>query len=211
MKYLSIVILVAASSAAADVAGKWDVVAVGANGREYKLVMDLSQKEGKWGGNLAGPQGDIQLEEVRFDGKELAYAFSLSQGHFKIKLSLEGESLKGNFTTPDGSLGTMTATRPASAPEITGIWNVSATLADGSQHTLKLNLKKEEGALKGHFILPEGQTIPVTDLKLEGNELSFKTSSDNSAFQVKLVVAGASMKGGYTAGNGSKGTVEATR
>ena len=182
MKYLSIVILVAASAAAADVAGKWDVVAVGANGREYKLVMDLSQKEGKWGGNLAGPQGDIQLEEVRFDGKELAYAFSLSQGQFKIKLSLEGESLKGNFTTPDGSLGTMTA-----------------TLADGSQHTLKLNLKKEEGALKGHFILPEGQTIPVTDLKLDGNELSFKTSSDNSAFQVKLVVAGASMKGGYTA------------
>ncbi|MBK5294917.1 MAG: hypothetical protein JJE04_24965 [Acidobacteriia bacterium] len=206
MKYLSILVLAAASATAADVAGKWDVVAQTASGREYKLALELTDQDGKWSGKMSGPQGDIPLEEVQFNGKELTYSFTLSQGQFKIKLGLEEGALKGSFTTPDETSGTLSATRP-----ITGLWNIAAKLSDGSEHRLKLSLKQEEGLLKGQFILPKGQTIPVTDLKLAGSELTFKTSSGNAAYDIKLTLAGASMKGTFTAGNGASGSVEATR
>ncbi len=158
------------------------------------------------------PQGEVPMEQCQLEGKELSFAFTLNQGQFKVKLSLDEENLKGTFTSPDGASGTLLATRaPAAAESLTGAWNITARDSEGKEHKLRMSLKEEEGSLKGYFILPEGETIPVAELKKEGTELSFKVNSRNSVFHVKLTLAGTSLKGSYSGANGETGQVEATR
>jgi hypothetical protein len=216
MKLLYAAVAFASIAAANDVAGKWDAVAVAPNGREYKIQLEFVNQEGKLGGSMSGPQGSIPLEQVEFNGKELSYGFTIPQGQYKVKLNLEEGTLKGTFTAPDGASGTLSASRaPATAapagPSLAGIWNLTAKDSGGREHKLKLSLKEEEAGLKGHFILSEGETIPVTELKQDGAELTFKVTGRNGLFNVKLAMVGSSLKGTYSGGNGESGQVEGTR
>ncbi|MBM3811903.1 MAG: hypothetical protein FJW20_09740 [Acidimicrobiia bacterium] len=213
MKLTVVLCTLLPAAMAANVAGKWDVTAQASNGREYKLVMELVEKEGKWSGSMSNERGSMPLEEIQVEGDDLRYSFTAGASLIKVKLKREAETLKGDFDSPEGITGTLTASRAVEKekPSLLGLWNVTAKMSDGMQHTVKLKLEEKDGVLTGALVVPDGPVLPLTSLTKEGDGVSFKVGTEEGSFTVKLAMAGAGMKGTYTRGDGRSGEVEAVR
>ncbi len=102
----------AASGGAAGVAGKWKVTAITDSGREMKIDIDLKEEAGKWSGSLITPDGmTIALTEIAATAQDVAFKIPTEMGAFLIKLALDGEGMKGTYTSPDGNSGKLLASR----------------------------------------------------------------------------------------------------
>ena len=87
----------------------------------------------------------------------------------------------------------------------------SAQSSDGTQYKLDLLLKEEGGKLSGTLTTAGGEVLELREVKLEGEELSFKLDTDDGTYSVALKVSENTMKGSYTGPSGETGTVTAKR
>jgi hypothetical protein len=62
----------------------------------------------------------------------------------------------------------------SAAPSVEGIWKWTFTMPDGSQITPKLKLKREDDKLTGTSSFRAGSETPITNLVVQGDELSFQ-------------------------------------
>jgi hypothetical protein len=102
----------APAAAGAGPAGKWKVTAYTDGGREMRLEVDLKEEAGKWTGSLITPDGmTLALNEVAASAQEVSFKIPTEMGTFTIKMALEGEGMKGTYTSPDGANGKLVASR----------------------------------------------------------------------------------------------------
>jgi hypothetical protein len=95
------------------------------------------------------------------------------------------------------------------AADISGKWEVTAQAPNGRATKAELILKEDGGKITGTLGSERG-AVDVAGAKLEGGELTFKLELD-PGFGVKLAVAGESMKGTATAGDGAVWQVTVVR
>ena len=192
--------------------GTWNVTATTASGREYKAQMVLKDEGGKLVGEISGEQGPIALQELKVDGDELSYRIPASGG-VVVKLTVAGAAMNGTFTAADGAAGKVTASRSAAAAKAAGVaghWNCEATSSSGRLYKLQLDLAEEGGKLSGTITRADG-SAPIDDVKLDGNNLSFKIAADGTVYTVKLTVEGQTLKGSYANAAGEGGSVTGGR
>ena len=82
---------------------------------------------------------------------------------------------------------------PAEAPGETspeGIWKWTFTMPDGSHATPKLKLKREEDKLTGTTSFRPGSETPITNLTVNGDELSFQVVRARDDRQIVTRYAG---------------------
>jgi len=96
------------------------------------------------------------------------------------------------------------------AADVTGKWNVTASAPDGREYKMDMDLKSEAGKLTGQMSSPRG-SVPLQDLQLSGDQLTYKLPIGDNAYSVKLTVTGDSMKGAWTAPDGTSGATVAAR
>lgn len=205
-------LLLAAGAYAADVVGKWNVTASSPSGREYKLELVIRNNDGKLSGTISSVQGSVDLQDMQLKGDELTYKIPTGEGGYAIKFTVAGDSMKGTYTSADGTTGPAAATRAAAtAPAgVTGKWKMAAKSNAGRQYDVVLNIASDQGKLSGTLTAPEG-TLPLTDPKLDGDQFSFKLIVDEGSYNIKATLAGDSMKGTYTGPNSETGTLNITR
>src|SRR5262249_41712579 len=63
---------------------------------------------------------------------------------------------------------------PTHSRSLAGIWKWTFTMPDGSQVTPKLELKEEEGQLTGTTRLRHATEAPITNLTVNGSDISFQ-------------------------------------
>jgi hypothetical protein len=98
----------------------------------------------------------------------------------------------------------------AAASDVTGKWAFTAQ-ANGHEYKAELLLRNDGGQLGGTMSNAEG-TTQIQDVKLTGNELSYKiVTGGQEVYEIKLIVSGDTMKGTYAGPNGAAGPVTATR
>jgi hypothetical protein len=97
----------------------------------------------------------------------------------------------------------------AAAADVAGKWNVTATTSSGREYKLELELKNEGGKLTGTMASSEG-SIALEDVQLNGDQLSYKLPA-GAGYAVKFTVAGDSMKGTFSGGDGATGQTTAVR
>lgn len=66
------------------------------------------------------------------------------------------------------------ALAPASAPALEGIWKWTFTMPDGGQVKPRLRLRREAGKLTGTTRFRAGNEESITNLMVQGNEVSFQ-------------------------------------
>jgi hypothetical protein len=75
-------------------------------------------------------------------------------------------------------------------PALEGIWKWTFTMPDGSQVTPKLKLKREDGQFTGTSSFRAGSETPVTNLVVNGNELSFQVVRQRDGREIVTRYAG---------------------
>jgi hypothetical protein len=200
---------------AADVAGTWKMTADAPDGNTYKFDLVVKDAGGKLAGTVVSPQGSIELQQVKFEGNTLTYVMPYEIGPIQMKLVLDGNTLKGSLTIPDGATGAVTGTSAAAAAgggPVTGKWKIGAKSPDGGELKLTLEITEKEGKLAGTLSLDSGDSIPVMDLKADGPKVSFKVPTGDATYDVELTASGNDIKGTYKAvGGGQSGTITGTK
>lgn len=81
-----------------SVDGKWDIVTKSPMG-EQKGVLTLVADGNALTGTMAGPQGDVELQDGKIDGDELSWVADIPTPPIKLEVTakVEGDSISGSM------------------------------------------------------------------------------------------------------------------
>jgi hypothetical protein len=75
-------------------------------------------------------------------------------------------------------------------PKIEGTWKWTFNMPDGTKAEPKARIKREGGALTGTSIPRPGMSVPITDLKVEGDKISWAVVRDTNGRKVTTRYSG---------------------
>jgi hypothetical protein len=196
-----------------DLIGKWDLETTSDQGSRPGTLLVFGDLTGRY--ETFG--GEIPFNDLKLDGNQFAFSVEMAFGNQPTKLEfkgkIDGKTLKGEVTSPRGTREvtgkkveqTKETAKPASA--VAGTWEITRQNQQGQTRTAKLVIKEDMTAT---YTMGEN-TVPVTDLKVDGNQLSFKAvvkyGDREAPIEFKGQVDGTSLKGEITT---ARGTREAT-
>lgn len=218
MRILPVALSLAAAAWAGGVAGKWKMTANAPDGNTYNVDLVVKDDGGKLAGSLESERGSMPLQEVTLNNDELTFKLVMDTGPIPFKLKVDGDTMKGSLTLPDGGTGSVTANRdgaaePAAAGaavSATGKWKVQSKDAEGNTMRVTIELQQDGEKLTGQLTTENGDVAPIAEGKISGAEISFKIQADGE-FVVTGTVSGNEVKGTYTTPNGSKGSFTGTK
>lgn len=73
-----------------------------------------------------------------------------------------------------------------------------------------MTLKEADGKLTGTLTSPDGEKLPLQELKLAGGDLTCKVSYMDGSYQIRMKVSGDTMEGQWSGGADS-GALKAVR
>jgi hypothetical protein len=198
----------ACAAHAASLTGKWKMTANAPDGQTYVVDLVLQQDGTKLAGKLISDRGEMPLSSVAATADQLTFTLELGSGPIPFKLKIDGDTLKGTLATPDGTTGTVTATRDGEKPaaSVSGKWTVTSKDAGGTVLKLTLVLAQTGDQLTGDVELENGDTAPISDGKVKAGEISFKITAPEGDYTVSGTVTGNQLKGSYKTPNGVHGT-----
>jgi hypothetical protein len=205
------------SAFAADVAGKWNAVAKDPSGNEIKAELILKQEGGKLTGTMGGPEGIVPLENVEFKDNVLTYKLDYDGTPVTVKMTLDGDKLKGGYTTDGGDTGPIEAERvvekvATAASLVVGDWKVATTGPDGSPLKLVLTLRQDDGKWSGQIVIEDfGMTIPLADIKVDGDSFTCNVATDHGTYAIAAKAADEKLEGTSTGPDGAKNKMTGTR
>ena len=204
------------SAFAADVAGKWNAVAKDPSGTEIKAGLTLKRDGGKLTGTMTGPEGAVQLESVEFKDNVLTYKLDYGGTPVSISMTLEGDKLKGKYTTDGGDSGPIEAERvveaAAAASPVIGDWKVSTMSPGGDALKLVLSLKQEDGKWSGKLVDEEhGLNLPLSNIKVDGATFTCNIETEGGTFTIEAKITADKLEGSHTAPDGAKNKMTGTR
>mgnify|MGYP000145830987 CR=1 FL=1 len=91
-----------------------------------------------------------------------------------------------------------------------GKWDVVAETAYGETYRLALTLTESDGKLGGTLTTPDGGTVQLQNVRLEGSNLTFEISLGGSLYTVESKIENDEITGTWK-GGGDSGTVAAKR
>lgn len=220
-KILSIVFaacMISTVATAADFPGTWKMSAVAPDGNTYKFDLVVKEEAGKLTGRVVSEQGTIPLQAVAANGEELSFTMPYEIGPIAFKLKQAGNALNGTLTIPDGATGTVTGSKQAGAAaaaqtslNVSGKWKISSKDAEGREMRVTLDLKQDGAKISGEMTTDNGDVVPISEGKLEGDQISFKIPTDEGSFAVTGKISGSEVKGTYKSPNGSTGNFSGTK
>ena len=98
---------------------------------------------------------------------------------------------------------------PADASTLTGTWDLVSETPDGDQVKWDLTFKDDNGKVTAVASSENGE-IPVKDLKLDGDTITFTVSYQDNDYEITLTVSGTSLAGKWS-GNSSDGSIKGTK
>lgn len=104
-----------------------------------------------------------------------------------------------------GTVGLAVADQP-----ITGTWEGTTSTADGDQVRWKLVIKEDSGRLAAILFVSERGEIPLRDVKIEGDSISFKVITDTRTYETQGKFSGNELEGTWKSG-ASSGRFKGTR
>ena len=197
----------------ADVAGRWKLAANAPDGNTYNVTLVVKEEGGKLAGVLDSERGQMPLQNVVYANGELRFDLVLDMGVIPFRLKIDGDKISGALTAPDGSTGSVTGQREASASPAAaaGKWEVTATDPDGTSRRATLELKQDGEKLSGQIVLDSGETLPLSAGKVSADAVSFRIFIGDGDIDVTGKIAGDTVAGEYTMPGGEKGRFTAKR
>jgi hypothetical protein len=198
-----------------ELIGKWELTSSSDRGPRTSLLTvfgDLSGRYESFG-------GEIPIKEIRLEAGQVSFSIEMGFGDqtFKLdfKAKLEGKTLKGEVTSQRGTRE-VTGKKLDEVSPIVGTWEITrqappdAAQGQGQNQGPRTSTLVIKADMTGTYA-GRNSTAPLTDLKLEGDQVSFKVvvkyGDREVPMEFKGKLEGGALKGAFTS---SRGTREAT-
>lgn len=197
----------------AEVIGNWELTSASDFGTftvHMTLFPDLTGRYEFFG-------GEIPMKNPKFENGQLTFTLEVGPPDQTFQLSfkgkVEGQTIKGQMTSDQGTAEITgkklaSASAPAaSASPIVGTWEFTREGQDGTPRTNTLKIKPDMTAT---YTSRDSET-PVTDLKVNGDEVTFKVirtfNGNESTMEFKGKLDGKTLKGEFATPRGTREAV----
>jgi hypothetical protein len=168
-----------------SLAGTWNVT-IEAEGQVFEPVMKVTENGGKLGIEyLTDEFGDHEATDITLDGDKISFTIATDSPDGSLKLvfalKVDGDELDGEVEYEVGDItgsADVEGEREASAPDLVGTWNLTAD-AEGQTFEPVMKVTKKDGELAIEYLTDEFGDHEASDIKLDGNKLTFKIAVDS--------------------------------
>ncbi len=173
--------------------GKWELTTAGDQGPRTSTLRVFGDMTGRY--ELFG--GEIPVKDLALDGDKVSFSVEMGFGDQTFKLdfagTLAGKTLKGQLTSPRGTRE-VTGKKIDAAAALVGAWEFTRETPQGAR-TSTLTVKDD---LTATYAVRD-TTVPVADLRVEGDTVSFKVTMKFNDREVVMEFKG-TLKGDTLAG-----------
>ncbi len=196
--------------------GKWELTSVSDRGTRTLLMTINPDLTGRYEFFFA----EIPIKDLKLEGNQVTFAVESSFGDQTFRADFKGKvengTLKGQMTSERGTseitgkklppaAGAAVAS-PAGGAGIVGTWEFTRETQQGTR-TSTLTIKPD---MTGTYKMRDTE-VPVQDLKVQGDQVSFKVTmtfgGNEVPMEFKGKLEGATLKGEFTTSRGTREAV----
>jgi len=148
--------------------GKWDLTSVSDFGTRQGMMRINGDMTGRY--EFFG--GEIPMKDLKLEGNQVTFALEMGFGDqtftLDFKGTLDGKNLKGQMTSDRGT-SEITGKKAEEESAIVGTWEFTRETDRGTR-TSTLKIKPD---MTGTYTMRDNE-VDVKDLKVDGNNVSFK-------------------------------------
>ena len=148
--------------------GKWELTTTSDRGTRTSMMMIYGDLTGRY--EFFG--GEIPMKDIKLEGNQVTFAIEMGFGDRTFRLDfkgkLDGKSLKGELVSERGTSEVVGKKAEAASP-VVGTWEFTRETSRGTR-TSTLKIKEDMTAT---YTVRDNE-LAVTDLKVDGNQISFK-------------------------------------
>lgn len=197
--------------------GKWELTSISDFGTFTNMMRIEPDLAGRY--ELFG--GEIPMKDLKLDGDQVTFYIEFGPPdqtfEMEFKGKLDGKTLKGQMESDRGTseitgkklepkakaMAASAAPAAASASALVGKWELT-TVSERGERTRMLTINKD---MTGTYQVRDGE-VPIKDLKLEGNQVTFKIEMSFGDRQFQMDFKGAlkdgALEGEFTTGRGTR-------
>jgi hypothetical protein len=109
---MSMLVCAALLVAASAPVGTWDCTSSAPGGGEMNWTLTLKQVDGKLVGTAGNDQGEIAIDEAKYENDTLTFKVSLDSGTYDVTMKFDGDKVDGNWKG-SGETGTIKGSKKA--------------------------------------------------------------------------------------------------
>ena len=189
----------------AALVGKWDLTTVS----EFGTRQGMMRINGDMTGRYEFFGGEIPMKNLKLEGDQVTFALEMGWGDqtftLNFKGTLDGKNLKGQMTSDRGT-SEITGKKAEEASAVVGTWEFTRETQQGTR-TSTLKIKPD---MTGTYTMRDNE-VDVKDLKVDGNNVSFKIelSFNDRQFTMEFKgnVDGKTLKGEFITERGAREAV----
>ena len=186
----------------AALVGRWDLTSVSDFGTRQGIMRINGDMTGRY--EFFG--GEIPMKDLKFEGNQVTFALEMGWGDqtftLDFKGTLDGKTLKGQMTSDRGT-SEITGKKAEDVSVAVGTWEFTRETDRGTR-TSTLKIKPD---MTGTYTMRDNE-VEVQDLKVDGNNVSFKLelSFNDRQFtmEFKGTVDGKTLKGEFITQRGAR-------
>jgi len=186
----------------AALVGKWELTSTSERGPRTRTLTVYGDMTGRY--ELFG--GEIPIKDLKLEGDQVSFKVEMGFGdqtfEIEFKGKLDGKTLKGQIVTPNGT-NELTGKKIEPASALVGTWELTSESPQGTR-TSTLKIKED---MTGTYTARDSDT-PITDLKVEGEEVAFKVMRKFGEQEVQMEfkgrLYGTTLKGQFITTRGSR-------
>jgi len=190
--------------------GKWELTSVSERGTRTLMMMVYPDLTGRY--EFFG--GEIPMKDLKLEGNQVTFAIETGFGDQTFKSDFKGTlqdgTLKGQMTSERGTseiTGKKLTPPAAAASSIVGTWEFTRESQDGTRRTSTLKIKPD---MTGTYTMRDTE-VPVTDLKVTGDDVTFKVTMNFGGNEVPMEfkgkLEGKALKGQFISERGPREAV----
>jgi hypothetical protein len=111
MKLLLAFLALLIGCSAGEIAGKWNIVVPARDGNQIKYQLVLRSDGGAYSGFISSEEGDAALSDIKVSDAGLTFKIETDNATYAVKATVDGDSMKGEYSVNGNAGGTFTATR----------------------------------------------------------------------------------------------------
>jgi len=186
----------------AALVGKWEMTSTSERGTRTSIM--------KIDGDLTGRYeffgGEIPIKDLKLEGDQVTFILEMGFGdqtfRMDFKGKLDGKTLKGELSS-ERFISQVAGEKIEAASPLIGTWEFTRETQRGTR-TSTLKIKED---MTGTYTVRDNE-LAVTDLKVDGNQVSFKVimryGDREVPMEFKGKVDGTTLKGEFTTSRGSR-------